>query len=41
MTDKELEKSLKEREQIMAEEKIKAFPLTEEEIKQLKKEGRI
>lgn len=41
MTQKEYEEALKEREQIMAEEKLKAFPLTEEEIEQLRKEGRI
>lgn len=41
MTDKEREEGLKERERIMAEEKLKAFPLTEEEIEELKKQGRI
>ena len=41
MTKKENDDGLKERERIMAEEKTKAFPLTEEEIKKLKKEGRI
>lgn len=41
MRNKELERNLKERERIMAEEKLKAFPLTNEEIEQLKKEGRI
>lgn len=41
MDKKEYEAALKEREQIMAEEKIKAFPLTEKEIEELKKQGRI
>ena len=41
MTDKEKEEGVKERERIMSEEKLRPFPLTEEEIEQLKKEGRI
>lgn len=40
--DKEnYEKALKEREETLRKEPMKAFPLTEEEIKKLKKEGRI
>lgn len=41
MTDKEKDEGLKEWERIMAEEKLRPFPLTEKEIEQLKKEGRI
>ena len=41
MTKTEYEEALKEREQTLLDEKLKAFPLTEEEIEQLKKEGRI
>ncbi|WP_278286687.1 hypothetical protein [Lachnospira eligens] len=41
MDKKEYEAALEEREHIMAEEKIKAFPLTEKEIEELKKQGRI
>ena len=41
MDKKEYESALEEREHIMAEEKIKAFPLTEKEIEELKKQGRI
>lgn len=37
MTDKEKDEGLKERERIMAEEKLRPFPLTEKEIEQLKK----
>lgn len=32
MTDKEKEEGLKERERIMAEEKLRPFPLTEKEL---------
>nr|DAQ91592.1 MAG TPA: hypothetical protein [Caudoviricetes sp.] len=39
--EKDLEKELEEREKIMRKEPMKAFPLTEEEIEQLKKERRI
>lgn len=43
MKDKETEyqKSLEEREKTWGEEPIKAFVLTEEEIEELKKQGRI
>ena len=41
MTKTEYEKALEEREKILREEKMKAFPLTEEEIEELKKQGRI
>ena len=41
MTKKENVEGLKERERIMTEEKTKAFPLTEDEVKKLKEEGRI
>lgn len=41
MTKQENEKELKEREEVLYNEQLKAFPLTEEEIEQLKKEGRI
>ena len=41
MTEQEREEGLKERERIMAEEKLKAFPLTEKEIEELKKQGRL
>lgn len=41
MEEKDLEKELEEREKIMRKEPMKAFPLTEEEIEQLKKERRI
>ena len=37
MDKKEYEAALEERDHIMAEEKIKAFPLTEKEIEDLKK----
>lgn len=38
---KEYQKALEEREKAWREEPIKAFALTDEEIEQLKKEGRI
>lgn len=41
MTSKEYKAALEDREKAWREEPIKAFPLTEEQIKQLKKEGRI
>lgn len=41
MNDKEIENAQKEREEILANEPLKAFDLTPEEIEQLKKEGRI
>lgn len=41
MTEKEREAAQKEREEALINEPIKAFDLTEEEIEQLKKEGRI
>lgn len=41
MDKKEYEEALKDREKILREEPVKAFPLTEEEIKRLKEEGRI
>ena len=41
MDDKEYEKALEEREKAWKDEPMKAFPLTKEEIEQLKKEGRI
>lgn len=37
----EYEKALKEREKTWENESMKAFPLSEEEIERLKKEGRI
>ena len=40
MTKTEYEKALEEREKILREEKMKAFPLTEE-IEELKKQGRL
>ena len=41
LKEKELDKELEERERIMRNEQMKAFPLTEEEIEKLKKEKRI
>ena len=41
MKKKEHRKALKERERALREEKLKAFPLTEKEIEELKKQGRI
>lgn len=41
LTQEELDKALKEREEIMAKEPLKFVLLTEEEIEQLRKEGRI
>ena len=41
MEDQEYEKALDEREKALRDEQMKAFPLTKEEIEQLKKEGRI
>ena len=41
MNDDEYEKALVEREKTLCNEQMKAFPVSEEEIKQLKKEGRI
>ena len=41
MTKKEYDEALKARECALREEKLKAFPLTEEEIKELKKQDRI
>ena len=41
MNDDEYEKALVEREKTLCDEHMKAFPVSEEEIKQLKKEGRI
>ena len=41
MDDKEYEKALEEREKAWRDEPMKAFPLTKEEIEQLKKEGRL
>ena len=41
MDDKEYEQALEEREKAWKDEPMKAFPLTKEEIEQLKKEGRI
>lgn len=41
MTKTEYEKALEEREKILREEKMKAFPLTEEEIEELKRQGRL
>ena len=41
MNDDEYEKALVEREKTLCDEQMKAFPVSEEEIKQLKKEGRI
>ena len=37
----EYEKALEEREKVWKNESMKAFPITEEEIECLKKEGRI
>ena len=37
----EYEKALKDREKTWENESMKAFPLSEEEIERLKKEGRI
>ena len=41
MTDEEYKKALEEREKSWREEPMKAFALSEEEIEELKKQGRI
>lgn len=41
MTDEEYQKAQEEREEALRNEQIKAFPLTEEKINELKKQGRI
>ena len=41
ITKEEYEKALEEREKAWRDDPMKAFPLTKEEIEQLKKEGRI
>ena len=41
MNKEEYEKALMEREKAWREEQMKAFPLSEEEIEELKKQGRI
>ena len=41
MTENEYQIALEEREKVLREEPVKAFKLTDEEIEQLKKEGRI
>lgn len=41
MTEKEYQRASEERERLLRNEPIKAFELTEEEVEQLKKEGRI
>ena len=41
LKEKELDKELEEKERMMRNEQMKAFPLTEEEIEKLKKEKRI
>ena len=41
MTEQEREKLQQEREEILIKEPLKAFDLSEEEIEELKKQGRI
>lgn len=41
MSEAEYRKALEEREKALREEPMRAFPLTDEEIRKLKKEGRI
>lgn len=41
MNRSEYEKALEERKKVLREEPVKAFPLSEKEIKELKKQGRI
>ena len=41
MTEKEREIALEEREEALQREPMRAFDLTEEEIKELRKQGRI